>query len=206
MPNDITIEDDEALRKKTEELKQIVLASIPDNVDSPGRLSQGLFISFINVTAPVAQFSTDTGIATTEYEGLRGGRTRKPGNIILSWDKLFALIPDMVLSFFGFTGPPWLLVFVALKVAATVWSSSAEKLSPEHAMTLYAMWNHGRQQGKRVGEDDAFACTNEHLARHNMAPLSRNRFAAIIDDLCALRCIKLKEGVIHLTEYVKNKY
>lgn len=47
---------------------------------------------------PITMAPTKLEHVTIDGQGLRGGYSRKPGNLILNWEKLLKLVPDLALS------------------------------------------------------------------------------------------------------------
>lgn len=195
-----------ALIKKQKQLQELALSFIPKNVQKRDEMAKALIDTFVDLTPPLVDGGVfEMRMLTLKSEGISGGQSTKPGNIYLNFEKLLRLIPDIVLTIFGVTGPEWVLFFVALHIWSALWHESTIDIDQNHAMVMYAMWNK-KDSRNRISEDDAFDATNSHLSKYGIQPLAKKQFTAIIDNLCKMECVELSEGIIWLREWVKTTY
>ncbi len=200
------IEDKLASIRKQKEIQDIALSILPIEMPKRGEIASQLLDSFVQVTPPLKSGPIfEMRMLTISSEGLNGGKSVKPGNIYLNFEKLLKLVPDIVLTIASLSGNEWILFFAALKIWSTIWRESTIVLDHNHAMAIYAMWKN-KDSRNQISEDDAFSATNLHLSKYGMPLVSRRQFAAIIDNLCKMECIELNEGIVWLREWVKTTY
>jgi hypothetical protein len=130
-----------------------------------------------------------------------GGVSRKPGNMLLNWQRLYETIPSIVVTVAGTEFATWLFPFVALLIWRDVVRQAEIKLNPTHAIAINAMWN-GEDGNQRITESKAFMRTNLLLNSYDRPALTISAFNEIVDDLAAMRCLEVTEGVIWLLESV----
>lgn len=204
----------------TRQVLEIVLMSdLPvEDLDSRRKVAKGTLNVFCSITMPS---DADPSLLLdsigkrdrNEYlvpevdskRGARGAVSRKPGNIVLNWKKLFGEFPAMALTVAGaFTGPE-IFVLSALVVAKSVWSLAQIEVSEHHALTLFKIWEEtgGKTQ---IGEATAFKIVNKHLSASGRNILTKAAFAQIIDDLCDMKSITLTDGMISAVEKVSKEY
>jgi hypothetical protein len=106
-----------------------------------------------------------------------GGVSRKPSDALLNWHRLYETIPSIVVT-----------------VAGT-------ELNPTHVIAIHAMWT-AEDGNQRITESKAFAVTNLFLISYDRPELIISTFNEIVDDLAAMRCLEVTEGVIWLLESV----
>lgn len=196
--------DYQALDEEKQKLNRLAQEAIPQELARREDLAEEIIRIFVNLTPPESPPTIMENI-TISSGGLRGGYSRKPGNLVMNWEKLLKLVPDLVISLVGFSGPVWLIPFVGLHVWSTLWSESKVELDPNHAMALLAMWQNKDEKNK-ISEQDAFTAVNRYLSESGMRTITDRQFAAVIDQLAALDCVKLEEGVIWLREWVNTSY
>ncbi|EIX5114563.1 hypothetical protein ABG174_004787, partial [Salmonella enterica subsp. enterica serovar Derby] len=142
---------------------------------------------------------------TVNSSGRRGGKSRKLGNFVLNWRKLFNDLPDLVLTAAGVAAEPKLVFFAALSIWNKIWCHSSIELTPEHATVLYALWQ-GRDEYNKIKRDDAFAKSGIQFNFYGMQELVDISFDDIIDDLIKMRCIEVNDNIIWLREWVSGVY
>ncbi|MCU8818496.1 MULTISPECIES: hypothetical protein [Klebsiella pneumoniae complex] len=142
---------------------------------------------------------------TVNSSGRRGGKSRKLGNFVLNWRRLFNDLPDLVLTAAGVAAEPKLVFFEALSIWNKIWCHSTIELTPEHATVLYALWQ-GRDESNKIKRDDALAKSGIKFNFYGMQELEAMSFDDIINDLIKMRCIEVNDNIIWLRERVRGKY
>lgn len=186
-----------------EDLCSQLAAALAGRVDDPAALSEAVLQAFAVFTPPRIE-GAPTGRADyiKALDPTAGGISIKPGNIRLNWRKLFAKAPELVLTGAGVT-QPWLIPFAALYAWNLVWSLSKIEITPAQAMTMHALWN-AREGPRRFSEPDARSIVNAFRHACGEPSQSEAEFAKVVDDLVALSCIELEDGIIWLREWVKK--
>jgi len=137
--------------------------------------------------------------------GLAGGLSRKPGNILLNWRRLFLDSPDLILTGAGAIATPWLVPLAALSIFIKVWTQSTLLLTKEHAASLCAMWH--RCENMKIHFDSALICTNELFQVYSWPPLEVVTFQSVLKELETIRCIEIRSNKeIWLCEEVRGSY
>lgn len=119
---------------------------------------------------------------TWNHGGRNGGRTRKPGNILLNWKKMVREFSDFVLIGASSIEQHWLIPFAALSIFNKLWSHATIELSKEHATCLFAMW-HRCNDEHEIDRDMAFQACNELFSVFHWPALEDGQFSAILHDL-----------------------
>jgi len=86
-----------------------------------------LIDSFITITPPQNP-PLLVHYITIARLGQAGGESRKPGNIILNWKRLFELVPDITIAGAGATEAQWLIPFAALYIWMKLWNVTSVNL------------------------------------------------------------------------------
>ena len=142
---------------------------------------------------------------TVNSSGRRGGKSRKLGNFVLNWRRLFNDLPDLVLTAAGVAAEPKLVFFEELSIWNKIWCHSTIELTPEHATVLYALWQ-GRDESNKIKRDDALAKSGIKFNFYGMQELEAMSFDDIINDLIKMRCIEVNDNIIWLRERVRGTY
>jgi hypothetical protein len=178
-------------------------AHLGAKVNDPTALSAGVVQAFAQFAPPRVGGEVGTTFEyITALNPAAGGQTRKLGNIRLNWRKLFDKAPELVLTGAG-VSQPWLVPFAALYAWNLVWSLARIEITPAQAMAMHALWNAG-QQSRRFSEAEALSVVNSFRITCREAPQSEAEFAKVINDLVALQCVELSDGVICLREGVEK--
>jgi hypothetical protein len=156
--------------------------------------------AFARVTEPEIQHTTE--LITLHSTG--SGVSRKPGNIILNWRRLFDVGPDVAIAASAYaTSGPFLRGLIGLYVWNKVWRGSEEALSGVDASIIETLWvRYGKD--RRVSADVAFDSVNDARRDCELTALTRPEFERAVDRLVAMRCLKLKDGNIWLREWVRR--
>lgn len=145
-------------------------------------------------------------LITAHSGGLRGGETRKPGNIRFNWRKLYQELGDMVLNTAGAIAVPVLIPFAALSLWNKFQAHATIPLSREQATAIFAMW-HRKDANHKIGKARALEEINVLLAVFKLPSLDHGELDVILRDLAALDCIEVAaDGQIWLREWVSTSY
>ena len=201
------IADHKEMMEKNDELRRLGLSKFPDTaVTDKDAIVDQLFDSCIQLSAPMYPKPTmSSRLIKLNSMGQNGGKSRKPGNIILNWRKLIQIVPDGTIIAAGATGPTWLLPFIALHIWNKLYTGSKIDLDQKHAVTIYALWMN-RNKERRITEEIGFQKTNSTLHELKLKELSKSEYTKIINDLLDMDCIEIEGGIIWLREWVKITY
>lgn len=157
--------------------------------------------NFATVTEPESTFLMHQ---VTLHSG-GGGVSRKPGNIVLNWRKLFDVGPDALVAGSAIeSNTPFVRGLIGLYVWNKVWRGAEEVLSDAEASVIESLWlDHGRN--RRVTSDDAFTAVNGARRVAGLTELARGDFERTIDRLIAMHCVEVENDEIWLREWVRRK-
>ena len=96
--------------------------------------------SFVQITPPEAA-PTIVEFISLPSGGRGGGRSVKPGNLLLNMRKLFTAIASGVITTASVIGAPWTAPFAALVLWDRVWSGLNIDITEREAVLLWTMWN-----------------------------------------------------------------
>lgn len=184
----------------SDDLRQFV-ASLPGARDVDQVAIDHVLRDFATVVPP--EYSYTSELITMNSTG--GGVSRKPGNILLNWRRLFDVGPDVGVAVVGAVGQNAFVVsLIALYIWNKVWRGSESPLTEAEASVIEALWSNGA--GKRTIEsEDGYRMTNELRVRRSAVPLSRAEFEAAIDVLTSMQCVEVTGDKIWLREWVRKK-
>jgi hypothetical protein len=154
--------DYKALEEKKTELRNLSLSQIPETVSNRSSLVDKLFDSYIQLSPP-KEPPLEMEWITLSSMGRGGGRSRKPGNIILNLRRLIQIVPDITITAAGVAGPSWLLPFIALHIWNKLWANSKVDLDQRHAVTIYALWKNRNSENK-IPEEVGYEKTNSFFS------------------------------------------
>ena len=194
--------DKDALTRKRQEL--IAMAKDQLGVDM-SRHAERLVDSFCRLSPPQDPPMVMETI-TIDRGGRGGGRTRKPGNVVLNWRKMVRESADFVLTGAGSIAQPWLIPLAALSIFNKIWTHSTIELSKEQASCLFAMW-HRCDDSHHINQDKAFEACRELFSVFQWPDLQDAQFSTVLQDLVEIQCIEISdEEVIWLIEWVRKSY
>lgn len=134
------------------------------------------------------------------------GFSRKPGNILLSWDKLMDLVPDVVGASAGAgVALIWALPFVGLYICKKLWNDSKVEITTAEASILCALWKN-KDYKREVEEENGFEVSNSLRTALKLPGLKKSDYTNSIDNLVAIKAIELEDGIIRLKEDVNVEY
>lgn len=200
--------DEAAAEAKRNELRELVaVSSTPSTL--PANVRERVLAAFSRVTPPEEPETTIGLVTISSLYRTPKAESRKPGNVVLNWQKLIDIVPDISLAGLGAATLPVSPVIASLLAGLYVWNKlwrgSVEEFSDVEAVTILALWQNRNSENK-INEQDGFAKTNELRATYSLPPLSQAQYAAAINRLVEIDCVELEGGVVWLREWVRVKY
>jgi len=158
--------------------------------------------SWLHAFARITEPEIQSELITLRSSG--GGVSRKPGNIVLNWRRLFDVGPDAAIAASAYaSSTPFLRGLIGLYVWNKVWRGSEEALSDVEASVIETLWlRYGKD--RRVPGDAAFDSVNEARRDCELTALTRPEFERAVDRLAAMSCLELSDGNIWLQEWVRR--
>jgi hypothetical protein len=156
--------------------------------------------AFARVSEPKTEYKAELIILSSTG----GGVSRKPGNILLNWRRLFDVTPDAAIAVSAYgVSPPFVRGMIGLYIWNKVWRGSEEQLSEIESSIIETLWvRHGR--ARQLPEDTAFDSVNESRHAAGLSTLSKRDFTRATDRLVTMSCVELKDGNIWLREWVRR--
>lgn len=210
----ITSPDQARYEKKCVEVLKLVRQGLPASATQADNTISTLMTSFISIRPPVVWLERQQNREETEgYElvkvrtGLEGvhGTTRKPGNLLLNWQRLFDVAPDVTIAAAGLAGPKWLVPFIALYVWNKLWAGTEVVIGEKEAVVLWSLWRHAGRR-KSVSEEEGYDTVQQFVRANSLKPISEQEYHQAITNLLRMRCIDMNEGIVHLRENVLIEY
>ena len=171
-------DEDAALAKQNQLLSDAALGPVGAILTEKVRLR--LVNAFARVTPPEAPDFTIGLITINSLHASPKARSRKAGNVVLNWRKLFELVPDVSLAGLGAATlpvPPQIAIALAgLYIWNKVWRGAVEEFSDIEAVTILALWKH-RDDKDKIPEPAGFERVNELRATYPLPPLTTSQYA-----------------------------
>lgn len=195
--------------------KRRSLASIAANAELNPIQVEHLLRAFVRLTPPVEPRENEVG--NGEYYGwisihssFREANSRKPGNLLLSWKKLFDVGPDIAIAGAGAasaTTPafPWMVSLGALYIWNKVLVGATVPLTEKEATILLALWEN-RNGKNEVAEPAGLIHANNLRQQHGMPGLSLIEYTKALSHLATIRCVEINSGIVWLCESVEVKW
>ena len=143
---------------------------------------------------------------TVHSMGARGGRSRKPGNLLINMRALASEFGDAGLAAATGAVDHRLIPLAALSIWNKLWAHAKVDLTAEQASLVYAMWLQ-REDGNLVSRNDAYEMCKIVYANNGLPKPSFAAFENAINCLIEIRCIEWhKSGKIWLREWVRCTY
>jgi hypothetical protein len=175
------------------------------NIENAENIANLTLQHFAEIEPPVEEYFIQLITLQTD-SGVGGGNTIKPGNIFLSWKKLFLDGVEHYLTIAGAIATPYLIPLAALIVWNKVWALRKVEISENHAIVLSALWDI-RNDKNIVDQPDRLQLVNNHFTKFTKKQLSLEEYNSIIDDLYKLKTVEYnKDGSLWLREWVKKSY
>src|SRR5438093_1186359 len=119
--------DHNAQQAKEKEIETLVLSFAETHSPLDASQAKKLIGTFVTISPPLDPSFQHAHWMTVAALGRGGGESRKSGNIMLNWRKLFELAPEATLAGGAAVETPWLIPFAALYVWMRLWKASEVK-------------------------------------------------------------------------------
>jgi hypothetical protein len=197
--------DNEALEAKKSEIQALPVEAIRRVNRASEEAVESAVEAFTRLTPPTDPEPVIEMITVGSF-GRGGGKSRKPGNIYLNWQKLMDIVPDATIATAGaLTSPAWLLPLIGLYVWNKLWRGAEEDLTEVEACTIFALWKNRNGQSK-ISEDEGFVRNNALREQQDMPALLRSEYDVAINRLLRMECIEIENGIVWLREWVRIQY
>jgi hypothetical protein len=145
---------------------------------------------------------------TLSRAGRRGGRSVKPGNLLLNMGKLFTAIASGILTTVSVIGTPWIAPFAALLLWDRVWSGLSIDISEREAALLWTMWKN-RDHNNEVSEEGLLDLVNSELESSGRPPMSKQQMDDSLETLSRMSCVEQTTSLTNkwwLCEWIRVSY
>ncbi|MCK4819866.1 hypothetical protein KA005_29140, partial [bacterium] len=129
-------------------------------------------------------------LMTMAPSGRGGGKSTKPGNIVLNIRKLVEAIANGAFAAVSAYQVPWLGIFGLILLWNSLWSSAQVELSENDAAVIWTMWVHRDRENKEISENKLLGKVNDHLAKYDRASITQKDMEFSIKRLEEIKCIK----------------
>jgi hypothetical protein len=201
--------DQRAAEEKLSEMREAAKHARSEIGALPADVIDATLRAFSRVTPPEAPELVIQFITISSLSSSPRAQSRKPGNVLLNWQKLIDIVPDISLAGLGATAlpvsPPWAAILAGLYIWNKIRRGITEEFTDVEALVILALWKH-RDGRNKIPEEDGFTRTNELRASYSLPPLTLKQFTFAIDRLIAIRCLQVDDGIIWLREWTRVKY
>lgn len=143
---------------------------------------------------------------TVHSMGASGGRSRKPGNIVVNFRSLIGDFGDIGLAAGAGATDKSLIPLAAMAIWIKIWNRSKIKLTQEQASLVYAMWLN-REPENLISSEEASAMYKLICINQGRPEPSDESFNEALSALVSFGSIAWhKSGKIWLREWVRNVY
>jgi uncharacterized protein YlbG (UPF0298 family) len=217
--------DEKKAEEKRKELTYIVNGILQNyNIQNKEKISSIIIDHFVDdITPPETEHFVDD-ITPSETKllsklvigpiGIGGGKSIKPGNILLNWRKLLVGVSDTILTVAeagagtgtGAVAMPWLIPFAGLVVLDKILSLLTIEITERHAAVIWTIWSN-RDPKDCVEGKAILKLVNKELKKYNLPKMNQKELDTILEELKKLKCIKeIEENKWCLREKVKVSY
>lgn len=196
--------DNQALELKKAELAKLAEIAINERAADSASIARLVVGAFASVTPPIEP-PVRIELIVMNVSRTPRAESRKPGNIVLSWRKLFEIVPDATLAAAGAKEATWLIPFAALYIWSKLWRAAKEDLTDVEATILYALWK-SRNAKNKVESGIGYEKTNSARLECGLPAISRDSYQKAVDRLLKLQCVEMKDGWLWLREWVRVTY
>lgn len=171
-------------------------------------LARKIVDNFAYITAPERP-SIDLGLVRAFAGGSGGGRSTKPGNVVLNMRKLVVAIASGALTLVGATAAPWMLLLGGLVVWESLWSAAEIQLGESEAAVLWAMWISRDKDNNTVRKAEVAEVVNSELGKCGKPALAQADIETALSRLKTIDCIAIAEDhpdSYWLREWVQISY
>ncbi|MDU1603146.1 MAG: hypothetical protein E6845_09290 [Clostridium sp.] len=202
------VENEEKL-KKIQEIKEnfndLKIESLDLEDFWEGLIKKELLI----ITPPITSEIEDENLQYVSLENsiLKGGSSRKPGNIILNMEDCLGIIISSSISITSaLTNQNIAMKLMGLLgVVCSLNQKMKINISPDQASVLRIIYTKCNEK-KEIEIETCYKELNKIREENDNHILSKIQYSHILDDLCKLNCISLENNVIYLKEKIKIKY
>ncbi|MBE9515083.1 MAG: hypothetical protein IMY79_02975 [Chloroflexi bacterium] len=121
--------------------------------------------------------------------GRGGGRSIKPGNMVLNIRKLITAVAGGGLTVVTAVAIPWTAPLAAIVIWDRIWSNLKLELSEREAAIIWTMWMN-RDDDNCVVDADLLVKVNSELAAYRRSSISRQELDDALETLKRMRCIE----------------
>lgn len=183
--------DRERETEKKRELLHSIIATLQNENDKEvdvTKLSEAIFINFINTTPPEKKRHVMEFIVMGQM-GRGGGISTKPGNIQLNIGKLMDAIASGVITIAGAVQLPWTAPLAALMVWRSLVSSAQITLTETEGCVLYVMWVY-KNQDRDIEKSTLLNLCNNLLDKYDKPQLTQRGLNESLSALQNIRAIE----------------
>jgi hypothetical protein len=138
--------------------------------------------------------------------GIGGGRSRKPGNVVLNWKRLFLDTPEHILTILGAASSNYLIPLAALAVWNKVRGITRVDLTENQAIIIAALWDL-RDDNNYVDGANLLNEINNYIANSVARQFTQKELDQILRELSGMKAIELTtEGKVWLREWVQKPF
>jgi hypothetical protein len=194
-----------------QDLFQVLLEPISSNPHKEYIANHVVNTSFTITSAVIEHWPNYGGAGIGDImmrpNGLGGGTSRKPGNIIIDMRKLMNEVFDGSISAGGVYLSKYLLILTVLNVFRKVYKLREVHLEERQAILLALLWKYKKVEPNTIRPNNLLTNVNSWFNQLNRGGVSDIELWMLMDDLSNLKCIRLnKNGTVSLTEKLILKH
>lgn len=176
------------------------------DLDVPAIYNDLVKLRFISISPPLEEPPVMQFLTMDSLGNYKGGRSIKPGNILLNIRKLIEAIPEAVSIGAGMVcDNPVITICGALSLWCKLRDVATIDISKEQAFVLAALWRNCHPNHK-ISLDDGWIATNHLLKQYGEPEITSLKYNMTIDSLVEIECIELTEEMIWLREWISKSY
>ena len=157
--------------------------------DSFDQISNEIVSSCVSIRPPEKE-QIIFEFMTMSPSGRGGGRSTKPGNIVLKIRKLIEAVASGAFVAVSAYQVPWLGIFGLILLWNSLWRAAEVDLSENDAAVIWTMWVHRDRQNNEISENELLVKVNDHLSKYERASITQKDLDFSIKNLAAIKCIK----------------
>jgi hypothetical protein len=197
--------DTDAMNKKRSSLVEIASKISIDGM-SMDKVVAGEIIDNFTWLKPPEKDEIVMGMMTISGGNRPRAKSKKLGNLVLSWRRLMEFVPDSAVVAFGaHTFPSYMLPLVGLQV----WNMANKAITVEftelEATVITALWKNCDNE-YYIEEAQGHIETNTLRQLYELPTVTQVEYTKAIDTLVSAGCIKLTDGKIWLKEWIRRTY
>ncbi|NFG61078.1 MULTISPECIES: hypothetical protein [unclassified Clostridium] len=195
--------------EKLKEIEEDLSIYNVESLDLKGFLETLIEKDFIIIIPPIIDEIEDQNYQyiTLENNVLKGGSSRKPGNIILNIEDFLNTIIPVSISFTTAISNKDITkkVMGLLGVICYLTQKMKIDISVDQAFVLRVIHRKCKNRSGFTSEE-CYKEVNIMRKKSNNQILSSIQYSNILDDLCKINCISIENDIIYLKEKIKIKY